>query len=458
MERLSAVEGLDNFHAYWNSPNSFMPKVEFDNAKEYSQIEADSDLRKYPRIETSHESTMKWTMRFVGTFRTTFDLTMFPFDSQQLAIKMRFRRQGKIARVRAVPSAFRETKLAVEDVEKTDMLVLPHLEMRGGEYGPTTHFSVRVFVQRAWRRYLWNIVCINFALAVMGWCVLIFTPPTQTAVRHDAILNLLLTSVAFKFAVNDDLPKLPFLTALDWYVLLNFFFLFLHAVETWVVGAIVVSPSSGRNLIFSNYAFSVQNYHESDLERQRHWELKAQNCELWFIRILGTIWLCIQVYVFRFAFFGIRKMNLQRVYSEAMGAMNKARAKTSGVAPEAKVRKELKRQISVHMGKDREEKMALTGVSAIAPQAPTSSAKARIAAGFQTQSTEAFETVGLPDSDAAVPSHDIMMRRVSFERVGLPVRYIRIRIREQRESERADNSIHPYISIHPSPLSHSPTV
>jgi hypothetical protein len=416
MEKLAALEGLDNFIAYWDSPNSFMPKVEFENAKEYTQIEADSDLRKYPRIDFEVEYTMKWTMRFVGTFRTTFDLGMFPFDSQQLAIKMRFRRQGKIARVRAVPSAYRESKLAVEDVEKSDMIVLKNVEMRGGEFGAATHFSVRVFVQRAWKRYLWNIVCINFALAVMGWCVLIFTPPTQTNVRHDAILNLLLTSVAFKFAVNDDLPKLPFLTALDWYVLLNFFFLFLHAIETWVVGSVAIQPQFGRDLVFSNKIFQIGLYPQTDKVSQRDWELKALEYEAWFIRGFGGIWCLIQIYVFRFGYVGLRNMHLQNVYSEAMGEVNKARAKRHGQSPVEKARAKVHRKMTMKHNEEVEQ-----GVGALRrskSMKTTEDAGADPPTDSAPSENNAESGVGTNTLLMSNPNHG---RRMSYEMVGLPV-------------------------------------
>jgi hypothetical protein len=115
---------------------------------------------------------------------------------------------------------------------------------------------------------------MNFAIAVMGWSVTVLVSPKQMAVRLENLQNLvnvlssytidstltlslpsvkpqyqLLTAVAFKFAVGDSLPDLPFMTVLDQYVVVNFLFLFLQTMETYFVGAMVSDELSGRDLI-----------------------------------------------------------------------------------------------------------------------------------------------------------------------------------------------------------------
>jgi hypothetical protein len=87
---------------------------------------------------------------------------------------------------------------------------------------------------------------MNFAIGVMGWSVTLLMAPMQMTARLDNLQNLLLTAVAFKFAVNDSLPNLPFMTVLDQYVLVNFLFLFFQTMEAYVVGAMVLNSESGK--------------------------------------------------------------------------------------------------------------------------------------------------------------------------------------------------------------------
>merc|ERR1719334_635235 len=45
--------------------------------------------------------------------------------------------------------------------------------------------------------------------------------------RYDVLLTLLLAAVAFQYIINSELPKLPYLTLMDIYVLFSFAFVFM---------------------------------------------------------------------------------------------------------------------------------------------------------------------------------------------------------------------------------------
>lgn len=63
----------------------------------------------------------------------------------------------------------------------------------------------------------------NFLLSVLvftSWAI----PAEELADRLSVTLTLVLTSVAFKYMVAQELPKISYLTLLDKYILMSFFF------------------------------------------------------------------------------------------------------------------------------------------------------------------------------------------------------------------------------------------
>jgi hypothetical protein len=307
VEEYAKNHGPAKLCEFWAQNEQLAPSLEIENAKDVTQVEPDLEERKYPRIDNDLPGYVKRTIRFVGTFRTAFDLRRFPFDCQMLEIKVKFRRMGR-QNVQAVESQMRPSKIKLDGIEQGDLVIVPMLESKGGEVGAMSRYTLSLCLHRAWRRYFWNIGLMNFTIAVMGWGVTVLMSPKQVESRLENLQNLLLTAVAFKFAVNDSLPNLPFMTVLDMYVVVNFLFLFFQIMETYVVGALVLDHGDGRDLI--------------------PWRFEAWDAaygpqfEKWWIRCAGSLWVLFQLRAIWFAYEGIRKMELLAVRRATTCVMN----------------------------------------------------------------------------------------------------------------------------------------
>jgi hypothetical protein len=216
-EQSCKVNGPTSLTEFWAQHGHLQPSLEIVNAKDVSHIIPDVEERKYPRIDKDNPGFLKKTVRLAGVFRTIFDLHKFPFDCQLLEIKMKFRRMGE-QDVQAVESHVRPSRLGLEGIENGDLIIVPLLESTCGKVGSASVYTLTLCTQRAWQRYFWNIIVMNFALGFMGWMVTIMMSPVQMESRLGNLKTLLLTAVAFKFAVSDTLPSLPFMTVLDQYV------------------------------------------------------------------------------------------------------------------------------------------------------------------------------------------------------------------------------------------------
>ena len=182
-------------------------------------------------------------MRVTGTFREKFELGWFPFDVQPLNI--------------IVTSKHRSDRMTLHgETEnsrvRTEFMVTPEFTISPVAFASCTQRPLRAAHKGypflyggvvAWRKhgyYSWNVFLPTFMLTLMS--VATFAVPAgDVADRLGVILTLVLTSVAFKFIVAQSLPKIPYNTCLDWYVLISFVILSAIVTNCAAVGLLVAS-------------------------------------------------------------------------------------------------------------------------------------------------------------------------------------------------------------------------
>lgn len=305
LQKLSAIEAVPALQRgaerdYWASGKSYKPEPEFTNAAQIDISQAlESDPRRYPRLDPQNKGFLKLTMNATVVFASKLNLKSFPFDSQELNIEIKFRRwQDRM--VRAQVSALRPSKVDMSAIEVTDLVILPGAILKDGETGETSTYTCTFVAQRAWGRYLYDILLIQFFLGIISWSFMLFVPTTETVGRLQLLLALLLTAVAFKFAVNDLLPKLPYMSALDWYVYWSFNFLFVHCLETSVLGAMYGSTKESIDADKLVWGFS-----ESAAEH-------TKTIEIWLTRIVGGLWVFFQLCALYFITSSMLRMRRER--------------------------------------------------------------------------------------------------------------------------------------------------
>ncbi|CAD5125780.1 DgyrCDS13991 [Dimorphilus gyrociliatus] len=163
--------------------------------------------------------------RVKGTFLENLELEHFPFDVQDLTVNVMSERE--VDEIELVDDEYDFHSVNGQSfVDEQEWRLYKHIETEHKEvHSEFSEQSVKrsaVFIKcRAARRpayFFWNIFLITFII-----CTLSFT---TFSVQRDLPQNrlqlsftLVLTSVAFKFVVNQSLPKISYLTYLDKYVL-----------------------------------------------------------------------------------------------------------------------------------------------------------------------------------------------------------------------------------------------
>jgi len=67
----------------------------------------------------------------------------------------------------------------------------------------------------------------------MSWTVF-WIDPTLGSSQISVAVTSMLTLIAYRFAIGADVPKLPYLTVLDWFILLGSVLVFLSLIEVMV--------------------------------------------------------------------------------------------------------------------------------------------------------------------------------------------------------------------------------
>tara|TARA_Y100000590_G_scaffold187363_1_gene213594 strand:+ start:164 stop:1657 length:1494 start_codon:yes stop_codon:yes gene_type:complete len=83
--------------------------------------------------------------------------------------------------------------------------------------------KIEITIERNWAHYFFKIMLPVFLILCVAWYVL-WIPTRKYETRLNTSIIALLALIAYNFVFQDDIPKLNYLTDLDWYILLSYFF------------------------------------------------------------------------------------------------------------------------------------------------------------------------------------------------------------------------------------------
>ncbi|XP_030828194.1 glycine receptor subunit beta isoform X1 [Strongylocentrotus purpuratus] len=180
------------------------------------------------------------SIRMKGVFKSTMKLNEFPFDYQNLTIKIMSdwpRKVTEFCKDMSQKDSVRTDTFTGEQEWELQKHVSAHQveeeKMTSGAVNAYPLYNVVVNVKRKASYYMWNVALIMFLitpLAFTSYAVSADAPEDRLSVT----LTLLLTAVAFKFVVSQSLPNTSYQTLLDYYVLWCMMFLCLVVVQNAV--------------------------------------------------------------------------------------------------------------------------------------------------------------------------------------------------------------------------------
>ena len=209
---------------FWN------PHPEFINLRSESR-------RGNELFTVSEDGAVYFERRFTGTFDASFELTRFPLDEQELPVFLE--------------SFYPRSEVIFEPVEENrgdaldntiDTIDLPawgvlgvHAEEKVFTWesdadSDFSRYTYSIQVERRFGYYLWKIVVPLLLIVMLSWLVFWMSAQALEA-QMGVSVTCILSVIAFNFVIADSLPKIPYLTLLDLWVLISYLFVFMSAVE-----------------------------------------------------------------------------------------------------------------------------------------------------------------------------------------------------------------------------------
>lgn len=172
-----------------------------------------------------------YRQRLYGTFSNPLELVDFPFDTQRLQLTF-------------VDVGFgdREIHFGVSpDSELYSDLEIPDWEIVGWDFSAaalplgadSSLLAGAVFsldVKRHASFYILKVIFPLMLIVAMSWLIF-WIDPSMAAVQISVSVTAMLTLIAYRFAIGGMVPRLSFLTSLDYFVLASSILVFLSLLE-----------------------------------------------------------------------------------------------------------------------------------------------------------------------------------------------------------------------------------
>lgn len=176
--------------------------------------------------EVSPDGTVIYRQRYVGPFSQPLKLHDFPFDKHVFRFHLVATGYGA-ARVRFVPNAayiasgMKYAAGVAKDISLPDWRILGYetkeLTYRTGPETSTPGYVLEFTAERHSRYYVWKIILPLVLIVLMSWSLFLIDP-TNVSTKIAVATSAMLTLIAYRFVVDSQVPRVPYLTRLDIFI------------------------------------------------------------------------------------------------------------------------------------------------------------------------------------------------------------------------------------------------
>ncbi len=244
--------------AHWKDPRlAFTPRGSWEKFRTFSPDQVwcprfdfvnavvphsayDVTIRVFP------DGTVRYSERSSAELSNTYRLRTFPFDRQTLEILIHptvaddalvTLMPESVAAMSAEPRVY--NSLAQWAIAGTSAAV-EHVPGVGGESVSEIRFTISI--ARHFNFYIWKVFLPLLLMVVLSWTTF-WIDPTELSSQVQISVTTILTVIAFAFAIQANLPKVPYLTFIDVFFLICYLFVFATAIE---LTAVHLASRTGR--------------------------------------------------------------------------------------------------------------------------------------------------------------------------------------------------------------------
>ena len=205
--------------------------------------------RTFPEVvKIEQDGTVTYSQRVWGTFSQPLRLQDFPFDKQAFTIQFATAgyRHGDLTLIPALdfPSGIaQELSLADWGVMKSEYGDKDYQPLKDGFSIPGYHFTF--YAERYSGYYILKIILPLLMIVAMSWIVF-WVDPREAGTQISVAITTMLTLIAYRFAVGADLPKVSYMTRMDFFILISTVLVFATLIEVVVTSTLAKKNKLNR--------------------------------------------------------------------------------------------------------------------------------------------------------------------------------------------------------------------
>jgi hypothetical protein len=222
--------------AYYALEQIWTPRVGIAN-------ETSSVVRKFPEsAEVEPDGTVLYRQRYVGAFTQPLRLRSFPFDRQAFHIQLvaiRYRPDE----VMFVPDQNWINNGLKHGAGIAPSITLPDWTIEKWKTKPVTYalapgfeysgYAFEFTAARNVQHYILKVILPLILIVIMSWAGF-WIDPVHSASQISVAVTSMLTLIAYRFAVDTQLPRLPYMTRLDVFFLISTLLVFFSLIEVLI--------------------------------------------------------------------------------------------------------------------------------------------------------------------------------------------------------------------------------
>src|SRR5213595_3554258 len=215
--------------------------------------ETNSVSRKFPdSVEVDPDGTVTFRQRYVGAFTQPLRLQSFPFDRQT------FRIQLVAVRYQSNEVMFVPDQIWIQDGLKeaggiSPSVTLPDWTIEKWEVKPLVYalaprhqyssYAFEFTASRNVEHYILKVILPLVLIVIMSWAVF-WIDPINASSQVSIAMTSMLTLIAYRFAIDSQLPLLPYMTRLDVFILASTLLVFFSLIE--VVATVILDNTQKK--------------------------------------------------------------------------------------------------------------------------------------------------------------------------------------------------------------------
>jgi hypothetical protein len=202
--------------------------------------ETNSVRQRFPEsAEVEPDGTVLYRQLYTGAFTQSLRLQSFPFDRQTFHVQLVAVRYQP-DEIRFVPdqdwirNGLKQAsgiapKITLPDwtIEKWETKPLTYALAPGLQY---SSYAFEFTASRNVQYYILKVILPLVLIVIMSWAVF-WTDPVNASAQLSVAVTSMLTLIAYRFAVDTQLPRLPYMTRLDVLFLISTLLVFFSLIE-----------------------------------------------------------------------------------------------------------------------------------------------------------------------------------------------------------------------------------